>query len=75
MKILTVEQRKNRSTWFISGILSALLLVLIFQEPGLLAATGLVEIAVTWLLGSVLLWPLGFIVLCLGLKLGIEPHQ
>ena len=52
-----------------------MLLVLIFQEPGLLAATGLVEIAVTWLLGSVLLWPLGFIVLCLGLKLGIEPHQ
>ena len=75
MKILTVEQRKNRSTWFISGILSALLLVLIFQEPGLLAATGLVEIAVTWLLGSVLLWPLGFIVLCFGLALGIQPRQ
>lgn len=40
MKTLTVEQRKNRSTWFISRILSAMLLVLIFQEPGLLAATG-----------------------------------
>ena len=71
MKMLTVEQRMNRSTWFISGILSALLLVLIFQEPGLVAALGLVEIAVAWLLFSVLLWPLGLVVLCLGAALGI----
>ena len=75
MKTLTVEQRKNRSTWFISRILSAMLLVLIFQELGLLAATGLVKIAVTWLLRSVMLWPLGFIVMCFGLKLGTEPRQ
>ena len=52
-----------------------MLLVLIFQEPGLLAAMGLVEIAVTWLLRSVMLWPLGFIVICFGLKLGTEPRQ
>tara|TARA_B110000971_G_scaffold167786_1_gene172091 strand:+ start:179 stop:406 length:228 start_codon:yes stop_codon:yes gene_type:complete len=75
MKRLTVEQRRNRSTWFISGILSALLLVLVLQEPGLFAATALVEIAVTWLLGTVMLWPLAFIVLCFGQALGIQPRQ
>ena len=75
MKRLTVEQRRNRSTWFISGILSALLVTFVYQEPGLLAATGLVEMAVAWLLFSVMLWPLGFIVLCFGQALGIQPRQ
>ena len=75
MKRLTVEQRLNRSYWLISGILSALLLVLVLQEPGLFAATALVEIAVTWLLGTVMLWPLGFIVRCFGQALGIQPRE
>ena len=75
MKRLMVEQRLNRSYWLISGILSALLLVLVLQEPGLLAATALGEVAVTWLLGTVMLWPLGLIVRCFGLALGIQPRE
>ena len=75
MKRLTVEQRLNRSYWLISGILSALLVAFVYQEPGLLTATALVEMAVTWLLGTVMLWPLGLIVLCFGQALGIQPRQ
>lgn len=75
MKMLTVEQRLNRNTWFISGILSALLVAFVYQEPGPLAATVLVEMAVAWLLYSVMLWPAGLIVMCVGITFGIQPRQ